>query len=112
MLGRLRAAHGDNYYDWILDQAGIETVLANRVAMTPPSRPGFAGFLSRLLFPFDNKQLENDRDRQDLFSMEDAPRQSYFQQAGRPGPRLPWTSMWRRWCFPPCSGRKLVERWL
>lgn len=89
MLARVRAAHGDNYYDWILDQAGIETVLANRVAMTPglkPPRFRWVPYVDALLFPFDNKELQNNRDRQDLFSMENALRQSYFQQAGLTGP--------------------------
>jgi uncharacterized protein len=85
MLAGLRAAHGDNYYDWILDQSGIETVLANRVAMSPglkPPRFRWVSYVDALLFPFDNKGLENNPDRHELFSMENDLRQSYFRQSG------------------------------
>jgi len=85
MLAGLRKAHGDNYYDWILDQAGVETVLANRVAMTPGLKaPRFrwVPFRDALLFPFDNKGLETTPDRRELFKMEDELRGTYFAQAG------------------------------
>src|SRR6478752_5022699 len=85
MLGKVRAAHGANYYDWILDQAGVEMVLANRVAMTPglkASRFRWVPFGDALLFPFDNKELENTPDRHELFKLEDELRGRYFAQAG------------------------------
>jgi uncharacterized protein len=84
MLGKVRAAHGADYYDWILDQAGVETVLANRVAMTPglkASRFRWVPFGDALLFPFDNKELENTPDRHELFKLEDELRGKYFAQA-------------------------------
>jgi predicted TIM-barrel fold metal-dependent hydrolase len=85
MLAGLRTAHGENYYDWVLDQSGIEMVLANRVAMTPglkPPRFRWIPYVDALLFPFDNKGLENNPDRHELFLMEDDLRRRYFRQSG------------------------------
>jgi len=89
MLAAMRTAHGNDYYNWILDQAGIETVLANRVAMTAglkPPRFRWVSYMDALLFPFDNRGLEDNPDRHELFLMEDDVRRSYFQQAGVNGP--------------------------
>jgi hypothetical protein len=54
---RLRAAKGDAYPAWVLDQIGTETMLANRVEMgrglTPP-RFRWVSFVDALAFPLDN----------------------------------------------------------
>jgi hypothetical protein len=51
-------AHGENYPAWILDQLGIETMFANRVAMgrslTPP-RFRWVAFDDALIFPLNNE---------------------------------------------------------
>jgi hypothetical protein len=89
MLDALRTAHGNEYYDWVLNQSGIETVLANRTAMTEslkPPRFRWVPYADALLFPFENKGLETTPDRHALFTMEDELRQSYFQRAGVKGP--------------------------
>ena len=44
---KVKEREGDNYPNWVLDQLGIETELANRVALAADcSRRTFAGWLS------------------------------------------------------------------
>lgn len=54
---QLRAAKGDAFPAWVLDQIGTETMLANRAAvgrgLTPP-RFRWVGFVDALAFPLDN----------------------------------------------------------
>src|SRR5947208_3019014 len=48
---------GDNFPNWVLDQLGIETELANRVAMgrgLQPPRFRWVSFVDALLFPLKN----------------------------------------------------------
>lgn len=85
MLQKLQNEHGDNYYNWILDQSGIETVLANRVTMTPSLQPPrflWVPYVDALLFPFDTSSLETNPDRKLLFPMEKAVQQMYLRQSG------------------------------
>jgi hypothetical protein len=52
------AALGDGYPAWVLDQLGIETMLANRIAMgrglTPP-RFRWVSYIDALVFPLNNE---------------------------------------------------------
>jgi uncharacterized protein len=53
---------GANYFSHVLDQAGIETAVANRVSMPPyldPSRFRWIVFVDSFLFPFDTRQMES-----------------------------------------------------
>lgn len=89
MLQKLQDEHGDNYYNWILDQASIETVLANRVTMTPSLQPPrflWVPYVDALLFPFDASALETNPDRKLLFAMERDVGQMYLRQSGVSGP--------------------------
>lgn len=55
-----RKASGIDYFSRILDRAGIETSLANRVAMAgylDPARFRWVFFVDSFLFPFDNRQF-------------------------------------------------------
>jgi len=57
---RAKATHGDNYPAWVLDQLGIETELANRVAIgrgLAAPRFRWVPFDDALLFPLDNHDL-------------------------------------------------------
>ena len=62
---RVKAAKGVNYATWVLDQANIGTMVANRVAMgpgvtdtgTPATRFRWVPYADALLFPFDNSLL-------------------------------------------------------
>ncbi|MGE5245400.1 MAG: amidohydrolase family protein [Betaproteobacteria bacterium] len=57
----LRARYpGARYFDWLLDRLGIETSMANRVAMAPyldPARFKWVFFVDSFMFPFDNAGL-------------------------------------------------------
>ncbi|PYX62744.1 MAG: hypothetical protein DMG74_19605 [Acidobacteria bacterium] len=51
---------GNSYFSHVLDLVGIETAVANRVAMSdylPATRFRWVFFVDSFLFPFDNRQL-------------------------------------------------------
>jgi uncharacterized protein len=86
MLAKLQKEHGPEYFDWLLQKAGVERVLANRVTMTPALHaPHFlwVPYDDALLFPLNNDALkEANPDRRALFTMEEQVRQKYFDDAG------------------------------
>jgi hypothetical protein len=73
---RVKAAQGDRYPAWVLDKLGIQTELANRVAMGRGLvAPGFrwVPFVDALLFPLDNNGVAKyTPDRKIFFGREDA----------------------------------------
>jgi len=77
---------GDAYPAWVLDQMGIEVMLANRVAMgsgTEPPRFRWVPYADALLFPLDNSRLAaRNPDRKAFFALEDALRARYWTEAG------------------------------
>ena len=82
---RVRAARGDAYPAWVLDQLGIETELANRVA---PGRgldaPRFrwVPFVDALLFPLDNRSAAAvTPDRKIFFGREEAILKRYLKDS-------------------------------
>ena len=80
---RMRTARGDAYPDWVLDQLGIETLLANRIAMGRGQRvPRFrwVPFADALLFPLDNRELAaSTPDRKIFFAKEEALLKRYMK---------------------------------
>lgn len=57
---QLKKQYGNAYFSHILDQVGIETSIANRVAMPAyldPARFRWVVFVDNFFFPFDNRQL-------------------------------------------------------
>ena len=80
---RMRTARGDAYPDWVLDQLGIETLLANRIAMGRGQRvPRFrwVPFADALLFPLDNRELAaSTPDRKIFFAKEEALLKRYLK---------------------------------
>jgi predicted TIM-barrel fold metal-dependent hydrolase len=86
MIAKLRQEHGADYFDWLLQKAGVERVLANRVAMTPGLHPPhflWVPYDDALLFPLNNDALkEANPDRRALFNMEEQVRQRYLTDAG------------------------------
>jgi uncharacterized protein len=86
MIENLRKAHGDNYYDWVLQKSGVDIVFANRVSMSPALRtPHFrwVPYVDAFLFPLNNDVLKAaNPDRTPIFNMEEQVRKAYFQQAG------------------------------
>ena len=73
---RLKSAQGDRYPSWVLDKLGIQTELANRVAMGRGLvAPGFrwVPFVDALLFPLDNGGVAKyTPDRKIFFGREDS----------------------------------------
>jgi predicted TIM-barrel fold metal-dependent hydrolase len=60
---RAQREHGDGYASWVLDRIGIETMLANRIALgrcLAPPRFAFVPFADAFLFPLDNGALHRE----------------------------------------------------
>lgn len=79
------AQKGAGYPNWVLDQLGIETMLANRVAMGPglvPPRFLWVSFVDALLFPLDNHVLATNPDRKAFFEDEDRLLAQYLKECG------------------------------
>ena len=80
----------DGYPTWVLDQMGVEVMLANRVAMGPgiqPPRFRWVPYADALMFPLDNSKLAaRNSDRKSFFALEDRLRARYLEQAGLRAP--------------------------
>jgi len=72
---QVKQREGDNYPNWVLDQLGIETELANRIALGPgqhPPRFRWVAFDDTLLFPLNNSSLKAQTpDRKIFFGLEE-----------------------------------------
>ncbi len=83
---RVLSHHGERFPAWVLDQAGIGTVLANRVAMgkgLDAPRFRWVPYADALLFPLDNRLMASaSPDRKALFPLEDQVRSRYLKDAG------------------------------
>ena len=79
-------AKGNAYPGWVLDQMGVEIMLANRVSMGPgiePPRFRWVPYADALLFPLDNSQLAaRNPDRKAFFALEDQLRERYLKETG------------------------------
>jgi uncharacterized protein len=85
----MRQKNGDAHYAWVLQEAGIQTVLANRTAMAPELKlPQFrwVPYADALLFPLDNGAREKvNPDRATLFTMAEALQRTYLHDLGMSG---------------------------
>ena len=76
----------DAYPNWVLDRLGIETMLANRVAMGPglaPPRFLWVPFEDALMYPLDNTALASkNSDRKAFFDDEDRLLHRYLKECG------------------------------
>ncbi|HEY2861592.1 MAG TPA: amidohydrolase family protein [Terracidiphilus sp.] len=83
---RVKQREKEDYSEWVLKQAGIGTMLANRVSMgTGVQAPHFrwVPYVDALLFPLDNSGLaEATPDRAQFFPLEDRVRKLYLDAAG------------------------------
>jgi predicted TIM-barrel fold metal-dependent hydrolase len=81
---------GSAYPEWVLDQMGVEVMLANRVSMGPtiqPPRFRWVPYADALIFPLDNSKLAAaNSDRKSFFALEDNLRARYLQDAGLTAP--------------------------
>jgi len=86
---RAMEREGDGYPPWVLDQMGVEAMLANRVRMgrgVQPPRFRWVPYADALLFPLDNAQLAaRNSDRKAFFADEDMLLQRYLKDAGLTG---------------------------
>jgi uncharacterized protein len=77
---------GEEYASWVLDQMGVDVMLANRVAMgtgIEPPRFRWVPYVDALIFPLDNSRLAaRNPDRKAFFALEDSLRQRYLREAG------------------------------
>jgi hypothetical protein len=77
---------GDAYANWVLDQLGIESMIANRVAMGAGlAAPRFlwVPFEDALLFPLDNSRLAaKNSDYKSFYSDEDRLLKRYLNESG------------------------------
>jgi hypothetical protein len=82
----VREQQGAGYFDWVLKQAGLETVLANRVSMAPQldaRRFRWVPYDDALLFPLDNSgQKAASPDRAVLFQAEERLLAGYLSALG------------------------------
>ena len=76
----------DGYPSWVLDSAGIDIMLANRVHMgtsIQPPRFRWVGYVDALMFPLDNAHLAaQNSDRKAFFTLEDGVRKQYLNESG------------------------------
>ena len=82
----LKKVGGTAYFDNILDKLGIETSIANRVAMASylnPRRFRWVFFVDSFFFPFDNRQLTaRNPDQKVYIPLQEKVLRRYMQQAG------------------------------
>ena len=79
------AQHGGNRAVWLLDQLGIETMVANRVATgagLPASRFLWAAYADALMYPFDNAALIHNSDQKAFFALEETLLKRYQTESG------------------------------
>jgi uncharacterized protein len=83
---QLKREEGNQYFDHVLDQVGIQTAVANRVSM--PSyldrkRFLWAFFVDSFLFPFDNSKIRAENvDEQVYIPLQEKKLRRELQQAG------------------------------
>jgi predicted TIM-barrel fold metal-dependent hydrolase len=69
----------------VLDALGIEVMIANRVAMSPPvsaPRFRFAGYVDAFMYPLDNTGMMKDPDKKQFFPLEEKLLKRYYQESG------------------------------
>lgn len=85
---RVKKREGTGYSAWVLGQAGIGTMLANRVAMGTGVHPPhfrWVPYVDALLFPLDNRGLgAGTPDRKLFFALEDKLRARYLHESSIP----------------------------
>jgi hypothetical protein len=80
----VKAREGAHYSAWVLDQANIRTMAANRVALgngVQPPRFLWVPYDDALLFPLDNTAAPDTPDRAEFFPLEDKLRARYLAAA-------------------------------
>ncbi len=109
---------GEDYPNWVLDQLGIETMLANRISLGPgiaPPRFVWVPYEDALLFPLDNRALATNPDRKAFFEDEDRLLARYLKECGYAKPpadarRISRERSWtRRWSVTKRGGAVAIK---
>jgi len=83
---KVRQQQGDNFPNWVLDQLGIETEFANRIALgrgLQPPRFRWVPFDDALLLPLNNASVANETpDRKFFYSREEMLLKRYLKDLG------------------------------
>jgi predicted TIM-barrel fold metal-dependent hydrolase len=83
---RVIRERGDQYPTWVLDQIGVDVMLANRVEMgagIQPPRFRWVPYADALIFPLDNANLaQRNPDRRSFFALEESLLRRYLQGSG------------------------------
>ena len=82
---RVKQQQGDHYPAWVLDQLGIEYMLANRIAMgrgLDSSRFLWVPFDDALLYPLDTQAMADTPDRKFFYKREAALVKKYVADSG------------------------------
>jgi predicted TIM-barrel fold metal-dependent hydrolase len=77
--------HSSGYAVWILDQLGIETMLANRVTLgegLPSPRFLWVPFDDALMYPLANDALIHNSDQKAFFALEEKLLRRYYSECG------------------------------
>jgi uncharacterized protein len=83
---KVAGQQGERFPAWVLEQAGIGAMLANRVAMgrgVEPPQFRWVPYIDALLFPLDNAGMAaGSPDRREFFALESIVRSRYLKEAG------------------------------
>jgi predicted TIM-barrel fold metal-dependent hydrolase len=87
---KVKAREGTHFDEWVLDQAGIATMTANRVVLGPiepagitPARFRWVPYDDALLFPLDNSYLAAETpDKKLFFPLEEKLKRRYLTESG------------------------------
>jgi hypothetical protein len=86
----IASQQGERFPAWVLQQAGIGTMLANRVAMgngVQPPQFRWVPYIDALLFPLDNSGIAAaSPDRTEFFALESIVRSRFLQEAALSAP--------------------------
>ena len=98
---KMKQQQGENYPNWVLDQLGIETELANRIVLgrgQAPPRFRWVPFDDTLLFPLNKTSMAaQSPDRKMFFAAEGQLFQRYLKQLGSRSCRLLLEEYETRW---------------
>jgi uncharacterized protein len=87
---KVEAQQGEHFPAWVLERAGIGTMLANRVAMgrgVEPPQFRWVPYVDALLFPLDNSGMAAaSPDRTEFFALEGIVRSRYLREAALNAP--------------------------
>ncbi|HEY3742529.1 MAG TPA: amidohydrolase family protein [Bryobacteraceae bacterium] len=96
LRARVIQSKGAGYPSWILDRLGIETMLANRIAMgagLPSPRFRWIAFVDAFMYPLDNSELKRETpDRAVFFADEERLLKGYLGAARLPATLDAYTS--------------------